>query len=166
MPFTAFHFGPGAVINALAPRHASFLAICTANVVMDVEPLYYMGTDQYPLHRFFHTYIGAALIAAITVIAFVGARAFAERFWLPDVLGWRRLTLLSVAIGATVGSYSHIVLDSIMHSDIRPFAPFSDSNQLLSIIPTGELHLYCALAGLASLPIIAVRVFSKRQHAL
>lgn len=166
MPFTPFHFGPGAVINALAPKHVSFLVFCMANVVMDIEPLYYMVTDQYPLHRFFHTYIGAALIAAITLIGFVSAKAFAARFWLPDVLGWRRLTLLPVAIGATVGSYSHIVLDSIMHSDIRPFAPFSDSNQLLSIIPIGELHLYCALAGLISLPIIAIRVLSIRQNAL
>ena len=63
MPFTPFHFGPGAALYAMAPRQLSFLAFCAANVLIDVEPLYYMLTDQYPWHRFFHTYVGATLDA-------------------------------------------------------------------------------------------------------
>lgn len=53
MPFTPFHFGPGAAIHALAPRKVSFIAFVAANVLMDVEPLYYMLTRQDHLHRFF-----------------------------------------------------------------------------------------------------------------
>ena len=54
MPITPFHFGPGGVIHALAPKQVSFIAFCAANVLIDVEPLYFMLTHQYPLHRFFH----------------------------------------------------------------------------------------------------------------
>lgn len=42
MPVTPFHFGPGALLHATAPRHVSFLAFCGANVLIDLEPLYYL----------------------------------------------------------------------------------------------------------------------------
>jgi hypothetical protein len=67
MPITPFHFGPGAAVHAAAPRHVSFLSFCAANILMDVEPLYYRLTGQYPLHRFFHIYIGATLVAVVTI---------------------------------------------------------------------------------------------------
>ena len=65
MPITPFHFGPGAAIHVVAPRHVSFLAFCAANVLIDIEPLYYMLTHQDRLHRFFHTYVGASLVAVV-----------------------------------------------------------------------------------------------------
>ena len=74
MPITPFHFGSGAAIHAAAPRYVSFLAFCATNILMDVEPLYYILTQQYPLHRFFHTYIGASIVAAATVGLFEAGR--------------------------------------------------------------------------------------------
>jgi hypothetical protein len=71
MPVTPFHFGPGAMVHAVAPKHISFLAFCTANVLMDVEPLYYMVTRQYPLHRFLHTYVGATIVLLATTAIFL-----------------------------------------------------------------------------------------------
>src|SRR4051812_49891772 len=124
MPVTPFHFGPGAAIHAAAPRYVSFLAFCAANILMDVEPLYYMLTQQYPLHRFFHTYIGASIVAAATVGLFEAARRVVEK--IPS--------LRAVALGATFGTLSHVFLDSIMHRDMKPVAPFSDANSLLGAI--------------------------------
>ena len=46
MPITPFHFGPGAALHALAPKHVSFLAFAAANVIIDVEPLYFMLAGQ------------------------------------------------------------------------------------------------------------------------
>ena len=138
MPITPFHFGPGAAMHAMAPRHISFLAFCAANVLIDVEPGYYMLIGQFPLHRFFHTVPGATLVFAATVLIFLSARMIGA---LPNVLAWKGLTVTQVAIGAALGVYSHLVLDSIMHVDIRPLAPFSDANDLLHVIPIGMLHL-------------------------
>jgi hypothetical protein len=157
MPITPFHFGPGAAIHALAPRHVSFLGFCAANVLIDVEPLYYMVTGQFPLHRFFHTYIGASLIVLATALLFVLARRFAQRFWLPDLFGWQRLGLVPVLLGAFAGSYSHIVLDSIMHSDIRPLAPFSEANPLLGIVGLDTLHLSCVVAAVLAALVLVIR---------
>jgi len=153
MPITPFHFGPGAAIHALAPQRVSFIAFCAANVLIDLEPAYYMSTGQFPLHRFFHTYIGATLAAFFTVGLFFAAR----RIPLPNLFGWRNLSTSSVAVGAALGSYTHVVFDSIMHPDIRPFAPFSNSNPLLTAIPLDTLHLSCVVAGAIGIAILLVR---------
>lgn len=134
MPVTPFHFGPGAIIHALAPRHVSFIAFCAANVLVDFEPLYFMLTHQYPLHRFFHTFLGAGLVVGAALGLFLAARWCAARFWLPALFGWRELGMWEVALGAALGSYSHVFLDSVMHDEIRPFAPFSDANPLLMAV--------------------------------
>jgi membrane-bound metal-dependent hydrolase YbcI (DUF457 family) len=54
-----------------------------------------------------------------------------------------------VFLSAFVGTYSHIVLDSIMHSDVEPFYPFTTSNTLLGIISIPALHQLCFYSGLA-----------------
>jgi membrane-bound metal-dependent hydrolase YbcI (DUF457 family) len=165
MPITPFHFGPGAAIHALAPKQVSFLAFCAANVLIDVEPLYFMLTHQYPLHRFFHTYIGASLVAAATVALFVGARAFASFLRLPNLFKWKELALLPVALGAAVGTFSHIVLDSLMHRDITPFAPLSNANPLLQLVSLSALHWSCLGAGAMALCILGVRRLVQEESA-
>jgi hypothetical protein len=84
MPITPFHFGPGAAIHVVAPRQLSFLAFCAANVLIDIEPMYYMLTAQERLHRFFHTYIGATVVAIGKCAAFFALRGFARKSGLPN----------------------------------------------------------------------------------
>jgi membrane-bound metal-dependent hydrolase YbcI (DUF457 family) len=56
------------------------------------------------------------------------------------------------ALSASIlGAYSHVALDSIMHSDIRPLAPFSNANPLYLVIDIDELHVYCVVAGLVGM---------------
>lgn len=157
MPFTPYHFGPGAALHAAAPRHVSFWAFCAANVLVDVEPLTYMLTHQCPVHRFFHTYVGASLIWPSTIALYLIARWLATAIRLPDIFNWQDLTLRRVAIGAALGAYSHIVLDSLMHADMRPLAPFSDANPLLGLVPLAVLHWGCILAGVAGLILVLLR---------
>ncbi|WP_293396224.1 hypothetical protein [Nevskia sp.] len=126
-------------------------------MIVDVEPLYYMVTGQFPLHRLFHTYIGVSPVIAATVGLFAGALRLAAVVPVPDVFGWKQLTLRAVVIGAALGGYSHIVFDSIMHSDIRPLAPFSQSNALFQVVPLQTLHLSCIGAGALGLVVLGVR---------
>jgi membrane-bound metal-dependent hydrolase YbcI (DUF457 family) len=147
VPFTPFHFGPGALVKAVAPKYFSFTVFVFSQVLIDLEPLYFILTDGWPLHRFFHTYLGACLIA---LASFVIGRPVCGL-----VLGMLRrpvkmvsISPIAAASGAVIGAFSHVALDSVMHSDMRPFAPFADENALLHIISIGELHVYCAVAGL------------------
>ncbi|MGW8394180.1 hypothetical protein [Pseudoduganella sp. HUAS MS19] len=104
-----------------------------------------------------HTYVGATLTVCLTLALFYATRAAANRFRLPNLFAWRGLNAANVAVGAAFGSYTHIVFDSIMHSDIRPFAPFSDANPLWRIIPLDALHWSCVVAGAIGVAILILR---------
>ena len=163
MPFTPFHFGPGAAIHSAAPKRISFISFCVSNVLIDIEPLYYMVNDDPPLHRFFHTGLGATLVAVATIAVFLAAKSFARRFRLPNFLDWQKLSLYPVAVGAFIGTYSHIGLDSLMHADIRPFAPFSESNPLLGVISIPALEAACVVAGLIGGVVLLLRYVHARR---
>jgi membrane-bound metal-dependent hydrolase YbcI (DUF457 family) len=165
VPFTPFHFGPGAALHAMAPRHVSFLAFCASNVLIDVESLYNLVNHRHPVHAFFHTYLGATLVLLATVPLFVALRAIAPVVRVPNLFRWRDLTLRQATIGAALGAYSHIILDSLMHRDIQPFAPVSVSNFLLGAVSLDALHWGCVLAGAFGLALVAVRKLARSRSA-
>jgi len=157
MPITPFHFGPGAALKAVAPERISFLSFVIANVLIDIEPIYYITAKQYPWHRFFHTYVGASLVSIAAVILVVVCSAISKKFF-PDLLE----KVFSSSIGATIfgailGSFSHVVLDSFMHKDIRPPAPFSQDNTLLGVISLSSLHWFCVCAGVFGIVLLGLR---------
>jgi len=157
MPITPFHFGPGALLHAAAPRQISFLAFCAANVIIDLESLYNLVQQRQPVHAFLHTYVGATLVVAATALLFLACRRFAAIYGLPDLLSWPGLKIRQVLAGAALGAYTHIVLDSVMHQDIQPLMPFSPGNPLLGAVALGTLHQACIGLGLVGLLVIAVR---------
>lgn len=161
MPFTPFHFGPGAAIHALAPRHISFLAFCGGNVFTDIEPLYYMLTGQHPIHRFLHTIAGASVSWIATSLLMLFAFWLGTRLRFPNWFGWRDLTPLPIMLGAALGTYSHLLLDGFMHADMAPFAPFTQANPLLGLVSLGALHLTCILLAIAGIVVLVVRRFGK-----
>ena len=117
MPFTPLHLGFGTIIKAILPNSFSFSAFALTQIIIDVESLYNLLNRKWPVHAFLHTYY------------------FGER-----------ISLISLVIGSFFGAYSHVFLDSIIHSDIRPLAPYSDSNILYHIISVPILHMWCILA--------------------
>jgi hypothetical protein len=151
--------GPGMALKAVAGNRFSLVAFGVAQVAIDVEPLVGLFRGSAVLHGPTHTYLAALLIAGIATLLtpLVGR---------PMVRGWNRLLRAlhldrhttpesfspgAVAAGAFVGSFSHVLLDSFMHTDISPLAPWSDGNDLLGLVSFGKLHEMCILAGLAGL---------------
>ena len=157
MPVTPFHFGPGALVSVASPKYVSFVAFCAVNVLIDVESLRNMLTHQARIHTFFHTYLGASFIPAYVVALVITARWLAQR--LPDhvLLRWRTLGVLPVLMGSALGAWSHVLLDSVMHSDITPFAPWSSANPLFQVISTTALHLVCAVTGAIAVTWLLLR---------
>ena len=167
MPFTPIHFGPGAAIKAVAPQHFSFTIFCFAQVVTDCETAFYMLRGEYPFHRFCHTFVGATLVAAGSVIVGRPVCEFALRVW----AAWRHapfrrfipttsISLRAAAVGAFVGTYSHVVLDGIMHDDVAPFAPFSTANPFHGILTPMALNAFCLLFGVFGLLVAERRTRS------
>ncbi len=127
------------------------MAFCAINVLIDVESLYNLLNHHSRIHTFFHTYVGATLAAIATVLVFMPLRWLACKLHRWPVLSWRVLSVSSVLVGALLGAWTHVILDSIMHADITPLAPFSQSNALYRIISLRSLHLACLIAGGAAL---------------
>lgn len=178
MPFTPFHMGPAAALKAAAPRHLSFTVFGFSQVLIDLEPLYYILRHEAILHRFFHTCVGATLVGLAGVVI---GRPVCQ--WLLGVFmrlrlrPWHalagqaqreasreaaRIGLGAAAAGAFLGVYSHVALDSIMHADIRPLAPFSQANPLFRVLSLDALHQLCLLAGIAGLVVLALRLRGQR----
>ena len=171
MPVTPFHFGPAAAIKAVAPRYFSFVAFGLTQVVIDTEPLFYIAQNLWPIHRFFHTYLGATAVALL--VAFFGKPlcewilrlwnsrlSTSQRAWLSVNPG---ISFSAAITGALFGGYSHVLLDSIMHSDIRPFAPISNHNGLLYLISIDHLHILTATFGFfGGLMLLVILVRRKR----
>lgn len=144
-------------MHAVTPKRVSLIAFCATNVFIDVEVLYYLLTHQYPLHRFFHTFIGVSIVIALTIAIAAGLLRMATRIELPNPFNWQQLTLLPVAVGSALGGYSHVVLDGVMHPDIRPFAPFSDGNPFYLVVSLGTLHWFCVAAALVGMAALWLR---------
>nr|WP_315487624.1 hypothetical protein [uncultured Undibacterium sp.] len=147
MPITPLHFGPGAAIQVLFPQKVSFIAFALSNILLDIEPAYYMLSGQFPLHRFFHSFFGSSfIIPAVLGIFVVMCNIRKRKTWIPDLYNWSGLSIKQVFLGATMGVYSHIVLDGIMHSDIQPLAPFGPMNPFLHLLSLDILHWLCIAA--------------------
>jgi hypothetical protein len=179
VPFTPFHLGPAAAIKAAAPRRFSFLVFGFSQVLIDLEPGYYMLQGDAPLHRFFHTYVGATLAGVAALVLGKPVCTWALRLWhaLTGAGASRaagaggaagtggepaRITWVAAALGAFAGVYSHVLLDSVMHADMRPFAPFSQANPLLRVISLDALHALCVTGAILGLAGLAVRARLRR----
>jgi hypothetical protein len=166
MPFTPLHLGPGLAVKSLSGNHISLVMFGLAQLAIDIEPGIRLIQGSKSLHSgWSHTYLGATVIGSLLLIfgrPFCllilrqwnrGLRYYGLN-WLtsPDTISW-----VTAATGAFVGTYSHVFLDSFMHSDMRPFAPFSNTNGLLSLIAAQTLEIGCIIAGIAGLLIWLVQ---------
>ena len=155
MPFTPFHMGPGIAVKAVLGRRFSLMVFGFSQVAMDVEPLVRMIRGDAVVHGFTHTYLGATLVGAASAVLGRPVCQYVLDYWKPasssPLLTWlrgpERISWPAAVAGAFVGTYSHVVLDSIMHADMRPLAPLSDGNALLHLCSMGALHLGCVVAG-------------------
>lgn len=146
MPFTPFHMGPGLLLKALLQGSFSLMVFGWTQVIMDIQPLVVMLTDSGHLHGFTHTFVGATLIGVACALTGKYAAEFGMRF-----IGEARYLPISwpvATVSAFIGSYSHVLLDAVMHADLEPFAPFTLSNPFLGWLSMQALHQLCLYSGL------------------
>jgi hypothetical protein len=149
MPATPFHFGPGLLVKAAAPRQFSVAAYSVAQVVIDLESGYHLLRGDYPVHRQAHTFLMGGLIglACGLVVSRIGAWILRPRDVIPEAIGAEFRMPIAVWSGIFGGIF-HSVLDGIMHPDIRPFRPFTNANPLYGLVSVSTLYLFCTITGL------------------
>lgn len=173
MPVTPFHLGPGMALKSVTGGWFSFLAFGIAQVAMDAEPVARFAMQSPTLHGWSHTYAGATVIGAVVLALTRPIGVPILRWWnaelrrnrLDRLAGADTIPIVAAATGAFIGTYSHVLLDSFMHPDMRPLAPLSDGNALLGTIPIIPLYIACAIAGVFGLAVwIAIGMI--RRHGV
>jgi len=163
MPFTPFHFGPGALLKSIAPRQLSFTVFAFSQFLIDLEPALMWVVRGEPVHPYLHTYAGALPVALVAIWPGRQICEWALGVWnaqmSPAQARWlafpARIGMREAALGAFLGAYSHVAIDSLMHEDMRPLAPFSQAGRLTGIVAIDTLHLLCVAAGIAGLLVLA-----------
>ena len=148
MPFTPLHMGPGMLVKALLQGSFSLMVFGWAQILMDIQPLFVILSGEGHLHGFSHTYVGATLIACFAIIT----GKYLSEFGLillgvasrqkPIKISWPVVTL-----SAFIGTFSHVLIDSVMHSDMEPLYPISKHNGLLGLLSMDYLHYACLACG-------------------
>lgn len=153
MPFTPLHMGAALIVKPAAKRHLSLLTFAVAQIAMDIEPGIGMLVGAQVLHGPSHTVWGALLIACLVVWIAPWICDPILRRYNREVRHYRQDWLVepepinkaAVLAGALFGTLSHIGLDSLMHHDIHPLAPFSSANPLLDLVSHDGVYQLCAL---------------------
>jgi hypothetical protein len=164
MPITPFHFGPGALFKCAAPGRVSWTVFALANVLIDLEPIGLFLLTGEPVHPWLHTPPGA--IAVAVTAATLGRRP-CEWFlgWWNRQLSPAQARWLAVPVqinraaawaGAFLGTISHILLDAVMHVDVRPFWPLHPGNPMQGWITVEALQWACVAAGVLGVAVLAL----------
>ena len=156
MPFTPVHMGPGILIKAILQGSFSLMVFGWTQIIMDIQPLLVMITGDGHLHGFSHTYAGATLLAVFSALS----GKYLSELGL-KILGISKEKPISIVwfvafLSAFIGSYSHVLVDSIMHINVEPFYPLTTVNNFQGIISIEALHQLCLYTGLIGAAIYYV----------
>ena len=138
-------------------RNISVITFGIAQIAMDIEPGVGMLTGADVLHGPTHTILGALVIACLVIFLAPSVCNYLLRRWNKEVthhgLPWLvqsgATSKTAVTVGAFFGTLSHVFLDSLMHHDIHPLAPFSQANPLMGLVSHDAVYQLCSIAGIA-----------------
>ena len=149
MPFTPFHLGPALCLGIPLRKYIHAPTFILANVLLDIEPLLVLITGlSYPLHGYLHTFVAAIGVG----VAFGFVMFFFERTIHPL---YRKLLLEPEAtfkkshfiIAGVLGTMLHVLFDSPLYWDIKPFYPLT-VNPLYGSVSSLEIYLLSVWMGI------------------
>lgn len=159
MPFTPFHLGPAFLLGELFEKKVNLISILLGSIVIDVRAAYCLFTGCRPLHGPLHTFLSA------TVIAFLLAWVlFSQGYGLQKITEKLKIeqtySFMSVMTGAIIGTWSHVLFDSFLYTDIRPLWPL-ESNPFLGLVDSEAMYLMCLLSFLPATGIYYYRYWKR-----
>ena len=154
MPLTPFHLGPALLLGLIFFKYVHFPTFLLANIIIDIEPFLVIVLNlDYPIHGFFHSFAGGIILAIPLTLVMVRIKGNLS----PLVKLFRveqRSSFKNVVIASLSGLFIHVLLDSRMHSDMKPFFPF-ELNPFLH----GSWQVIYELYSLCSLMFIGGVIF-------
>ena len=161
MPFTPFHLGPALFFGFLLFRYIHFPAFLIANVILDIEPFSILFFNLgYPLHGFFHSLAGGSIVAIILVLLMSKLDKYIQ-----DMAGIFKLrqdfSSKKIWIASFSGIYLHILFDSPLYRDIKPFYP-SGFNPFFGIFSGFDLYILCVLLFVAGVLMYGYKLYFEK----
>lgn len=171
MPFTPFHMGAAMLVKPGAGASFSVIAFGLAQIVIDIEPGIKLARGSDVLHGPSHTILVAILVAAIVALISPWVVSRFVRRWNQEVrhhkLDWlaetEQVSWTAAISGALFGTLSHLVLDSLVHHDIRPLAPFSNANPLVGLVSHDGIYQLCVVMGVMGMALWAYLKWLRRD---
>ncbi len=121
MPVTPFHAGIPGLLSCRWPHRVDIFTAAVGSVICDVDFFFFLALGT-PLHGFLHTFAGASAAAAALVLLAHYFRGSVVR--IKEWLAWETVSNPgSLALGAFIGTFSHVLLDSLIYTDMDPFHP-------------------------------------------
>lgn len=165
MPITPFHFGPGALVKVIIPKHFSWTIFALSNILIDLEPVTLFLLIGDPAHPWLHTLPGAIGVAMVAATLGRKPSEWVLGWWNGRLSsGWQarwlavepRISRSTAWISALIGTLSHLGLDSIMHADVEALWPIIAGNQIQGIISLNALHGFCVATALMALLVWSI----------
>jgi len=160
MPFTPFHLGPLLIIGLPLRNRLHAPTLLVGGIILDVEPLLVLVYGlSYPLHGYAHTFIAGLAIGLATGYLLSKLERFLRILWLPLKLETKNhLNIKNYLVAGILGTTSHILLDTPLYNDIRPFYPLN-TNPLYSPGLTNLIYQSCLLLGIIGITYYLVLLF-------
>jgi hypothetical protein len=146
-------------VKAVIPRYFSIVVFGLTQITLDLEAAWHMSRHEYPFHTFWHTYFGASLVAVGLTVLGKPASQWVKTAW-NCIAAKCHYAILTVSTpttwtasfsGAMIGTYSHILLDSLFHPDMEPLQPWSPANRFHGVVEPHGIELLCIVLGVVGL---------------
>lgn len=157
MPYTPFHLGPALFVGLMLFSVLDLPTFIIANVIVDLEPFLVIFFQlDYPLHGYFHSYLGGTVVAVILAIAMFFIKDYVQIAMNVFKL-YQKSSFKQILFTSLLGIYLHISLDSPLYLDIKPFWPL-DSNPLYAVISGFEIYSFCLVSFLIAFILYAYKL--------
>jgi membrane-bound metal-dependent hydrolase YbcI (DUF457 family) len=122
-------------------------------VISDVEGFLALVTGHGPLHGPFHSMLGAFLLAILTSI-------ISQLFWY--FLRWSKIEIpffpepnsKIIVCSAFIGTFSHILLDAFLYSEMNLSWPLPYFNPLYGLLNSPFIYNFCVICGILGFIIL------------
>ncbi|XOB46417.1 MAG: metal-dependent hydrolase [Candidatus Nealsonbacteria bacterium] len=157
MPLTPFHWGPSSWIGLLLFKILDFPTLLIASVIVDIEPFCVLFLNlNYPLHGFFHSFLGGSILAVLAAIILYLLKGKIKKimaiFKIPQDSSFKKILWTSF-----FGVYFHLLLDSFLYKEMNPFYPF-ENNPFFGLFSLQQIYLFCALSFLVGILFYLIKL--------
>ena len=131
--------------------------VVIASVILDIEPIVVIlfGLPS-PLHGFFHSYLGATLVAIVLSLVVWPMRKPLNS--IVSLFGLNQESSLRHIVPASfIGVYFHVFLDSFIYPEMNPFYPLI-GNPFIGVLPVTFVYSSCVYIGLLGLGVLSLRI--------